>query len=193
MKKTLLIACSSLLMVIGTAHAVDVGIGASVNTGEEASSYSISVPIRTSALLIEPDIMISSYTSDSTDNITGITSDQSNSYTSIGVGLFARIPLTGVMGAYAGGRLGYINSESESNYITSSNTRESSGYSVGPAVGLSYAVNDSFNVSVQTGLYYHSVTEDVETVSSAGVVVGSSSTDREYTNTISQIYLRMFF
>ncbi|MDH5632610.1 MAG: hypothetical protein OEZ10_06385 [Gammaproteobacteria bacterium] len=194
MKKTLLIACSSSLFILGTANATDVGIGASINTTEETSSYSISVPIRTSALLIEPDISFWSQESDSTNNITGAETGMNYSYTGIGVGLFARIPLTGAMDAYAGGRLGYFNIQSDYDYgVAGTLTRETSGYSVGPAVGLGYAVNDSFSVSVQTGLYFNSGTDDEESVSTTGVVTSSTSDNIENTSTISQIYLRMFF
>lgn len=176
--------CIATLMA-SDAYAADIGLAASIGGDDSA----IAIPIRTEGYLIQPEISYSFYE----DNA------EARGYESEGVSLgifgYKRIQMEQGLEAQLGVGLGYGHRESDQYYGDERYNDDFESYFVGPAIGLSYYLNDKVSIGIEARYLYRtsdSVDRIIETTSGETRVTTNKS-DAKQASTDTRVTLRYYF
>lgn len=149
------------LAIAAPVWSADIGVGVSVKSND----HTIYVPIDINdTFRIEPLVRYSKDTSESDGARTR------HETLEIGAGLFKLYPLTESIHIYYGGRLSYLNLESELNYpasMVSSNT-SADGYRIAPTLGFEYFFNKHVSIGGEAQWFYSDLEHDRQDLSATG-------------------------
>lgn len=177
-------ACLAMFMA-SDASAADIGLAASIGGDDSA----IAIPIRTEGYLIQPEISHSFY-EDNTES-RGYESER----ISFGIFGYKRVPMVQGLEAQFGVGLGYGHRESDQYYQGQRYNDDFESYFVGPAIGLSYYLNDKVSIGIEARYLYRtsdSVSRSVETTFDETRVTTHKSDDKQ-ASTDTRVTLRYYF
>lgn len=181
-----IILAAAVAAVTTQVTAADVGIGASVQSNDSW----IYVPIDiNSKLRLEPSLRFidaesQSRTEDSSFGLPITTTVKSDGTTyELALGIFGLVPIAESARLYYGGRIAYIDSESEihihqlfGNFEEQSVQKTSSdGYRLSPTLGFEYLFNEHFSIGGEAEWFYQDVDSTRDQTDVASIEGGSKS------------------
>jgi hypothetical protein len=163
---------AALAIQVPPASAADYGVGA-VHQG---SGNTVLLPIKLDTLLVEPEVLLSKVSGDSSSTSVGLAT-----------GIYGRKDLGPLFEGYMGGRVGLSHFKSNSTFGGFPSDNKNDSWLIGPVAGVQHYFSKVFSIGLDVGLIY---THSKIRSTSLGIV---TTQNNNAVNTQTRILLRAYF